>query len=131
MAAAHPVGPVEFAGLVDQHRPRQTGLANVGFDDRSALKGHDQYADAQLVEFIAMLLQLQQVFATRQSTEMAVKYQQQPPTGEICRTTALPFKVGKFESGGCGALSVHFDCVPLANLWAASPTVGAASDDNH
>ena len=76
--AAHPVRPVERAGLVTQHGPGRTGLFDVCTSARTSLERDDQHADAERVELPLRPLQLQQVPPARQSTQVPVQHEQQP-----------------------------------------------------
>ena len=76
--AAHPVRPVERAGLVTQHGPGRAGLFDVCTSARTSLERDDQHADAERVELPLRPLQLQQVPPARQSTQVPVQHEQQP-----------------------------------------------------
>lgn len=63
-AAFHSISHIEGPGLIDKHGPRKIGLANVGLRRGPEFESDDDYSDAQCCEFIVMLTQLRQVFAS-------------------------------------------------------------------
>ena len=52
------------------------GLANVGLRHGPEFESDDDYLYSQSRELVVMLTQLRQVFAARQSREMAVEHEQ-------------------------------------------------------
>ncbi len=80
---AHPISAVEGTFRVDKKRPDQTCLRNVLARGLSWLKGHDERAHVKPVQCPIGLLQLQQVSSTRQSEQVSMQHQQQPPTSVV------------------------------------------------
>lgn len=74
--AFHSISHIQGAGLVDKHRPRQIGLANVGLRHGPVFESHYNYLHSQSSELVVMLTQLRQVFAAGQSRQMAVEHEQ-------------------------------------------------------
>ena len=72
-AAFHSISHIQGAGLIDKHRPRQIGLANVGLRRGTEFKSDDNYLYSRICKFFFVLTQLRQVFASGQSREVAVK----------------------------------------------------------
>ena len=79
----HAVGPIDVPLLVDQDRPRKPGLVEIGTDQWATLKRHDHKLHVERAERILDLLQLQQVSAAGQSTQMAMEDHQQPGSLEV------------------------------------------------
>ena len=69
----HAVGPIDLPLLVDQDGPRNPGLVEIGTDQWPTLKRHHHKLHVQRAERMLGLLQLQQVSAAGQSTQMAVE----------------------------------------------------------
>ena len=75
----HVVRPVEPPFGVHEQRPDHPGLLQILAGRLPPLEGHDKRLDPEPIQCLARLLQLQQVSATRQSEQMPVEHQQQPP----------------------------------------------------
>ena len=75
----HVVRPVEPPFGVHEQRPDQPGPVQILAGLFPSLEGHDERLDLEPIQFLARLLQLQQMSAARQSEQMPVEHQQQPP----------------------------------------------------
>ena len=79
LGLVHVVRAIELPIGVDEQRPDQPCLVQILASLVRSLEGHDKRLDLEPVQFLARLLQLQQVSAARQSEQMPVEHQQQPP----------------------------------------------------
>ncbi len=75
----HAVRMVEPPVRIHQERPGDAGLVQILAGRLRPLEGHDERLDLEPIQFLACFLQLQQVSAARQSKQMPVEHQQQPP----------------------------------------------------
>jgi hypothetical protein len=78
MAPKHPVRVIQAPRVIDEHRPMDTRLLDVGARKRRGLERHDGDGRVEIDEGSFVLLQLQQVPPARQSTEVTMEDQQQP-----------------------------------------------------
>ncbi len=95
--AQHAVGLVEFARRVDQQRPLDLRLFRVAESKGVQAEGDDAHRYAQAIEFGIAASQLRQVPAAGQSTEVTMKYQQQPPAAVVLGAMPNPARVGEVE----------------------------------
>ncbi len=79
----HAVGPIDVQLLVDQDGPRKPGLVEIGTDQWATLKSHDHNLHVACAERILGLLQLQQVSAAGQSTQVVMEDHQQRGSLEV------------------------------------------------
>ncbi len=82
----HAVGVIDLPLLVDQDGVGNPDLVEIGTDQRATLKRHDHNLHVERAERIVDLLQLQQVPAADQSTQMAMEDHQQPGSLEVLET---------------------------------------------
>lgn len=97
----HAVGTVQRAVLVEENRPGDSCVGDVGANGRRGLERDHGDPDSQFLEFPLMLLQLQQVPAAGQSTQVAVEHQQEPLTLIIGQTACASLGVRQFEGNRC------------------------------
>ena len=64
------------------------------------MKRYDRDPHAQTCQFVFMLPQLRQVFATRQSGQVAMKHQQQPLTGVVIELVQPTGDIRQLEGFG-------------------------------
>lgn len=84
----HLVGSVERSAVIQEKRPLQCRLRDVGSRQRTVIKGHHHHPRVQLLKSLLLLTQLRQVLAARQSTQVAMKDHQQPFSVEIRQAVA-------------------------------------------
>ena len=77
-ASKHSAGAIEATCLVDENRPTDAGLVDVRPRHVTLLEGDDDDLRVEIDQRPFVLLQLQQVPSAWQSTEVAVKHEQQP-----------------------------------------------------
>ncbi len=111
----HAVGPIDVPLLVDQDGPRKPGLVEIGTDQWATLKRHDHKLHVERAERILDLLQLQQVSAAGQSTQMAMEDHQQPGSLEVLESMDPAVDVwqckrhgGLVHSGGHGLIIASY-----------------------
>ena len=109
LGSAQPIGTIKDTFSVDKQRPDQPGLRNVLVRGFARLKGHDERMHVKPVQFPMGLPQLQQVSSARQSKQVSVQHQEQPPASVI---------VGLVKS----ALGIH---QPKGYRWPADATAHA------
>ena len=116
----HAVGPIDVPLLVDQDGPRKPGLVEIGTDQWATLKRHDHKLHVERAERILDLLQLQQVSAAGQSTQVAMEDHQQPGSLEVLESMDPAVDVwqckrhgGLVHSGGHGLIIASSDRCPL------------------
>jgi hypothetical protein len=96
----HAVGSEEPPVGVNQQWPDQAGLVQIRAGLVPSFEGDDQRLDLKPIEFLSRLLQLQQVSAARQSEEMPVEHQQQPPAAVVFEPMLPPAGVAQGEGHG-------------------------------
>lgn len=101
----HPIYAIQSPRLVDEDRPADARLLDVGAGRRGSFEAHNYDSDVEIGEGPLMLLQLQQMPAARQSTQVAVKDQQQPVPVVVLETMDPALTVGK--SKGLGGTADH------------------------
>ena len=79
----HVVRPVELPVGVHEERPDQSGLVEILAGLLPSLEGHHKRLNIEPIQLLARLLQLQQVSAARQSKQVPVEHQQQPPAAVV------------------------------------------------
>jgi hypothetical protein len=98
----HAVGVIDLPLLVDQDGVGNPDLVEIGTDQRATLKRHDHNLHVERAERIVDLLQLQQVPAADQSTQMAMEDHQQPGSLEVLETMDRKRHGRLVHSGGHG-----------------------------
>lgn len=95
----HVVRPVEPPFGVHEQRPEHPDLLQIFAGRLPPLEGHHECLDPEPIQFLARLLQLQQVSAARQSEQMPVEHQQQPPATVVLEamlpTLGIPQRKGR------------------------------------
>lgn len=82
----HPIGAIQAPCLIDEDCPTDAGLLDIGARERTSLERHDDDVGVEIDKRPFVLLQLQQMPSARQSTEVAMKHQQQPMAPVVLQT---------------------------------------------
>jgi hypothetical protein len=99
-ASPHPVGPIKFTLTVDYDRPGRGGLVDITSGDRLGLEGYDRDLHPEPLKLRLPLAQLREMLAAGQSSQMAMKHQQQPFPGEVGQPIGPPEGVGQLKFDG-------------------------------
>ena len=89
-------------------------MPDVRLDQWTGLKGHDGNLDFQLRQFLFLLPQLRQMFATGESPQVTVKNQQQPTPCKIAQAMHLARHIPqlKINRPGHGIYLAHETIFP-------------------
>ena len=93
----HAVGVVQGPIAVNEDWPRDLHVLDVRPHEPCGLEGHHRNSCSQLVEGLLVLLQLQQVPAAGQSTEVSMKHEQQPRILIVFETMHAARSIRKLE----------------------------------
>jgi len=93
----HTVRFVELTISVDQKWPRQFCLFDVGSGHEVGVEGYNNDVHPEFLDTVILLTQLRKVFATRQSSQMAMENNQQPSTGKVIKPVSHTVDVAEFE----------------------------------
>lgn len=97
MPLMHPVVAVQRTLTINENGPCDFGFRDVGPNKRRCLERHHHNPRPQILERPFVLLQLQQVPAAGESTEVPMKHQQEPMPLVIGEAVYAPFGIGQFE----------------------------------
>jgi len=97
LAAEHPVPSIERPRLVHENRPPDARLVRVRAGPWAPLERHYDDAGVQFLKRSFVLLQLQQMPAARQSTEMPMEDQQQPVPAVVFEAVEATFRIRQRE----------------------------------
>src|SRR5512133_1824015 len=97
----HVIVVVGFAIFINQQWPFQIGFRNILTGKKVVFKGNNNNFDLEPAELSFMITQLRDVRPTGQSTQMAVKYLQQPVTPVVCELMRLSLGIKEIEVN-CG-----------------------------
>ena len=120
-SAAHAEAPVQLKIDVCQQRPGPRSFGNIKGCPGAGLESDRDYAEADRLDGGFVLLQLQQVFAARQSAEMAMESQQEPVPLVVFQAVCAAVDVR--ESKIDGRKSVHVVCHCWSNLFRFRNTI--------
>ena len=112
----HPVGPVRFAGSVDEKRPGQRSILDVASGKEAVLERDHHDADIPLCELLFPITQLRDVRAAGESAEVAVEHHHQPATPELLEVVAPACAVPKAEGDGGLPGQVTHGAAPRADV---------------
>lgn len=97
LAAEHAVPAIERPRLVDENRPPEARLVRVRAGPRTALERHHDDAGIEFLKRPFVLLQLQQMPAARQSTQVPMEDQQQPVSAVVFEVVETAFRIRQRE----------------------------------
>ena len=97
LAMEHPVPSIERPRLVDQNRPPHTRLVRVRAGPWTPLERHHDDTGIEFLKGAFVLLQLQQMPAARQSTQVPMEHQQQPVPSVVFEAVETAFLVWQYE----------------------------------
>ena len=93
----HAVAAVQRAVAVDENRPGNVCVRQVRAHERRGFECDHRDADRQILERLLVLLQLQQVPAARESSQVPVKDQQEPIALVVAEPVCAPVRIRQFE----------------------------------
>jgi hypothetical protein len=93
----HAVGVIKHPLAIDDHRPVELCFGDIRFGDRQGLEGNDHDLRVAICQFRRPVAQLRDMFAARQSGQMAMKDEEQPFSGEIAQLAYRAVGVGQGE----------------------------------
>jgi hypothetical protein len=96
----HPVGPIEFTGLIHEQRPLESSFVDIRPLEKTGLKRDDYHRHAELVQIVLSLPQLRHMLTARQSPQMPVKHLQQPAATVILQPMYFSVGIPEFEADG-------------------------------
>lgn len=97
MSPVHAVAAVQRAVVVDENGPGDLRFRDVCTNERRALERHHDNPRPEILECPFVLLQLQQVPAAGESTEVPMEHQQEPMTLVIGEAVCAPLGIEQFE----------------------------------
>ena len=127
-AEEHAVGPVDRPRLIDENGPPKARVVRVRAGLWAALERHHDRAGIEFLKRPFVLLQLQQMPAARQSTQVPMEDQQQPVPAVVLEAVEKAFRIRQREwhRGITDACALHDSS--CARVTAAIATaIGAAS----
>ena len=97
LAAEHAVPPIKRPRLVDENGPPKARIVRVRARPLAALERHHDDASVEFLERPFVLLQLQQMPAARQSTQVPMEDQEQPVPAVVLEVVETAFRIRQRE----------------------------------
>jgi len=117
----HPVATIDIPAGIDQQWPGQPGLLDVLTRKKIVFERYDRDADVGAVELVFLLAQLRKMPPAGESTEVAVKDQQQPVPPVIFKPVGVPGTVVQGEGDGGLAGQCRHGVPPLLGSLVLAP----------